>query len=224
MKLGVLLPTFRENVADALEVAHRAEALGLDGVFAYDHLWPMGEPQRPALAPFPVLTRVVTECPTLIVSPLVTRVGLFATAKVVEQYLALEQLAPGRVHAAIGTGDHLSAAENEAYGLTYQSAAARRELLRETLSALSPTMETWCGGGGEETNTLARALGVTINLWGAETKAVRKTAKSGPVSWAGPLGDQPLEKLNELASTGVTWVVVGPPFDLDQLGEWRSAH
>ncbi len=224
MKLGVLLPTFRDNVDDALAVAHRAEAAGLDGVFAYDHLWPMGEPTRPALAPFPVLARVLVECPTLTVGPLVSRVGLFATAKLVEQYLTLESLAPGRVQAAIGTGDHLSASENEAYGLAFQSAEARRGLLGETLSALAPVMETWCGGGAEATNELARALGVTINLWGAEAKLVRNVAKSGPVSWAGPLGDDPIKKLNDLAASGVTWIVVGPPLDIDLLGEWRRAQ
>ncbi len=36
-------------------VAHRALAAGVDGVFCYDHLWPIGQPDRPALAPFPIL-------------------------------------------------------------------------------------------------------------------------------------------------------------------------
>ena len=38
-----------------LEAAHRAFAAGVDGVFCYDHLWPLGQPDRPALAPFPIL-------------------------------------------------------------------------------------------------------------------------------------------------------------------------
>lgn len=224
MKLGVLLPTFRDNAIDALGVAKRVERAGLDGVFAYDHLWPMGSPERPSLAPFPVLASVAAQCPSLFVGPLVARVGLFGTSKLVEQYMTLEALAPGRVIAAIGTGDHLSAAENQAYGVEYQSAEARRSLLRATLEALSPIMESWCGGGGETTNEIARELGVAINLWGADVARVREVASSGPVSWAGPLGEAPAQLLNELRDAGVTWVVAGPPFQIDELSEWRHAR
>jgi hypothetical protein len=43
MRIGVILPTFRDTPDEALETAARAEALGLDGVFCYDHVWPMGQ-------------------------------------------------------------------------------------------------------------------------------------------------------------------------------------
>ncbi len=42
MRVGVTLPTFRDDAA-ALDAARRAEALGLDGVFVFDHLWPLGQ-------------------------------------------------------------------------------------------------------------------------------------------------------------------------------------
>ena len=54
MRVGVTLPTFRDDTL-ALDVARRAEELGLDGVFVFDHLWPMGAPERPALSAFPML-------------------------------------------------------------------------------------------------------------------------------------------------------------------------
>ncbi|HEY5104725.1 MAG TPA: LLM class flavin-dependent oxidoreductase, partial [Acidimicrobiales bacterium] len=152
MKLGVLLPTFRDNADDAFTTAREAEDAQLDGVFAYDHLWPMGSPERPSLAPFPVLASVAAQCPRLFVGPLVSRVGLFSTATLVEQYLTLEALAPRRVIAALGTGDKLSAAENTAYGLVYASADTRRELLKETIVALAPSIEVWCGAGSDKTN------------------------------------------------------------------------
>ena len=56
IRTGIVLPIFRETPDDAFEAAHRAFAAGVDGVFCYDHLWPLGEPDRPALAPFPVLS------------------------------------------------------------------------------------------------------------------------------------------------------------------------
>jgi len=55
IRTGIVLPTFREAPDDALQVAHQAFEAGVDGVFCYDHIWPLGEPDRPALAPFPIL-------------------------------------------------------------------------------------------------------------------------------------------------------------------------
>ena len=55
IRTGIVLPTFRQTADLALDVAARAEEAGVDGVFCYDHVWPLGQPDRPALAPFPVL-------------------------------------------------------------------------------------------------------------------------------------------------------------------------
>lgn len=224
MKLGVLLPTFRDNAEDALVVANEVERAQLDGVFAYDHLWPMGSPERPSLAPFPVLARVAAQCPSLYVGPLVSRVGLFSTSKLVEQYVTLDTLAPGRVIAALGTGDKLSADENMAYGLLYESAATRRGLLQETIVALAPAIEVWCGAGSEKTNELARELGVALNLWGASAAFVRDAASSGAVTWAGTLGDDPAALLDDLCAAGASWVVAAPPFQIEVLREWRQVR
>ena len=224
MKLGVLLPTFRDNPDDAFAVAHEAEQAGLDGVFAFDHLWPMGSPERPALAPFPILAAISSRCPSLYLGPLVARVGLVGTEKLVEQFETLLALAPGRVIAALGTGDKLSEAEQLAYDLGYPSASVRREFLRDAIVALSPTMEVWCGAGSKETDQLARDLGVVINLWGKETSVVRDVARSGTVSWAGPLNENTAQTLDGLEEVGVTWAVASAPLRIDQLEEWRRAH
>src|SRR5665811_2226481 len=48
VKVGVLLPTFRPRADDALGAADEAARCGIDGVFAYDHLWP--GPPRAAIA------------------------------------------------------------------------------------------------------------------------------------------------------------------------------
>ena len=101
MKLGVLLPTFRNGSDDALAFAGEAARQGIDGVFAYDHLWPMGSPERPALSPFPVLSAIATKHDALIVAPLVARVGLVGTRHLVSQFRTLNALAPGRVIASL---------------------------------------------------------------------------------------------------------------------------
>ena len=60
MRTGVVLPTFRDTPDEAFAAAEEAVGAGVDGVFCYDHIWPMGQPHRPALAPFPVLGALAT--------------------------------------------------------------------------------------------------------------------------------------------------------------------
>ena len=87
-----------------------------------------------------------------------------------------------------------------------------------------PTTPVWVGAGAEKTNAVARELGVTLNLWGADPARVRELATEGPVSWAGPLGTDPHATLDELASAGATWAIASEPRRIDVLKEWRQAH
>ena len=224
MKIGVLLATFEVGADAAFASARRADEAGLDGVFAYDHLWPMGSPTRPSLAPFAVLAAITRRHERLIVGPLVARVGLTGTSHLVEQFLTLEALAPTRVLAALGAGDQLSAAENLAYDVVPRDADERRALMEETANALRAVMPVWFGGGAAATNELARRLGVTINLWDASPERVHETALTGPVSWAGPAPKDVPAALDTLADAGATWAVLSPQANIEQLGEWRRAQ
>jgi alkanesulfonate monooxygenase SsuD/methylene tetrahydromethanopterin reductase-like flavin-dependent oxidoreductase (luciferase family) len=224
VKLGVLLPTFREGSGDALDTARHAEDSGLDGVFAFDHLWPIGDPLRPSLAPFPVLAAVAVNSPSLSIGPLVARVGLVGLSKFIERFMTLEALAPHRVIAALGTGDELSKDEHLAYGLDYPSAPARRVILAEALRALSPSFEVWCGAGSEATNRVARECHATLNLWGVPAAEVAEQAKIGPVNWAGPLGENAPKMLDALEEAGATWAVASEPSRIHEVSEWRRGR
>ncbi len=224
MKLGVLLPTFRRGSADALDFAAQAARAQLDGVFAYDHLWPMGSPTRPSLAPFGLLSVVAQRHEELKVGPLVARVGMIATPHLVDEFLTLERLAPGRVIAALGTGDKLSAEENLAYGLSERSADDRRAMLEETYRALSPALAVWFGAGASKTNELARSLGVELNLWNAPLQRLVAECTRGPTNWAGPAPEDLAAHLDALARAGATWAIFSPDVDLSQLREWRRSN
>ncbi len=224
MKLGLILPTFRDDVDEALALARAAEDAGLDGVFAFDHLWPIGEPERPALAPFPVLALIASRTERLALGPLVARVGLVGTTTLVRRFATLAALAPGRVIAALGTGDRLSAGEEVAYGLPSRDAADRRALLGEAFDALDPSMPRWCGGGGEATIDVARRHGAEVNLWRATPEQVYTASREGPVSWSGPLGEDVAGTLDALARAGATWAVSMTPTSLAALGDWRRAR
>ena len=222
MKLGVILPTFRDSAAGALEVAQLCEEAGLDGVFAYDHLWPMGTPTRPSLAPFAMLAAVAARHRSLIVGPLVARVGMVSTSHLVSQFRSLASLAPGRVIAAVGTGDAKSRDELEAYGLNFASADQRRDEVQRVATALREEMPVWIGAGAEATNLLARELGVVLNVWDLDIERVARHAQLGPVTWAGPVPDDVVGRLDALAAAGAQWAVFAPGVDVAALAKWRG--
>jgi alkanesulfonate monooxygenase SsuD/methylene tetrahydromethanopterin reductase-like flavin-dependent oxidoreductase (luciferase family) len=224
VKLGVILPTFLNEATSALAVARECEALGIDGVFAYDHLWPMGAPTRPSLAPFPILAAVAARCPSLSVGPLVARVGMVGTEQLVSQFRSLALIAPGRVIAALGTGDTKGRDELEAYGLRFASAPERRDEVHKVvrrLQGLDEEMTIWIGAGSPSTNELAWQLGVALNVWGADLATVKQLHGRGPLTWAGAAPAQLHAWLDDLHDAGTQWAVFAPQVDVRALANWR---
>jgi hypothetical protein len=231
MRLGVLLPTFRDSPADALAAADEAVRVGLDGVFAYDHVWPMGAPERPALAPFEVLATVAHRQPALVVGPLVARVGLVAEEVLLAQCRALRVVAGERVVLALGTGDKLSRAENVAYGVPDATPDERRASLARLATTLTGEgAEVWVGDGAPATRAVAATVGCTLNLWNALPADVAAASGNSTVSWAGP-GPERDGAIDEpglaalvlaLEGAGSTWAVFAPQVPIAMLGALRS--
>jgi alkanesulfonate monooxygenase SsuD/methylene tetrahydromethanopterin reductase-like flavin-dependent oxidoreductase (luciferase family) len=222
VRVGVTLPTFRDDPL-ALEAARRAEELGLDGVFVFDHLWPMGAPDRPALSAFPLLGAVAAVTRRVSLGPLVARVGLVPNAVLVAELLSLNLMAPGRLIAGLGTGDRKSAAENIAYGIPVEEPAARRlALLEVARPVLGAGVPVWIGGGSVATTELAAEIGAAVNLWDVQPAAVAALHTRCEVTWAGPVaGDVPqiAERLAELARAGATWAVCAWPESVEAVAE-----
>jgi len=231
MRTGVVLPTFRDTPDEAFDTAAAAVAAGVDGLFCYDHIWPLGQPERPALAPFPVLGALATrldsppgagEGPFL--GTLVARVGLVPNAVLAAQFVALERLAPGRVIAGLGTGDRLSEQENRAYGIPFASAADRRaELVELARDLVGAGLAVWVAGGPSGRTEEARAAGAALNVWDAEPALVAE--RSGgldalEVTWAGPppkASPTVADTLRQLQQAGASWAVFGWPVDVEEL-------
>lgn len=221
MKVGVVLPTFQSGPAAALEVADAAVAAGVDGVFAYDHLWPMGSPERPALAPFSILALVARRYPGLSVGPLVARIGLVENHVLASQLAALRKVSDGHVIAALGTGDSKSAQENRAYGIAFDPPSERRAKLRALVEdQLAHGVEVWVGGGARSTVAIAEELGCALNMWGATPEEVREQSSRSTVTWAGAGVDEGTLRttLRDVDEAGATWAVTGWPVPLDVLG------
>ena len=148
MRVGVSLPQFRHEAEPALEVARRAEAVGLDGAFVFDHLWPLGRPQRPALHSTTLLGALVAETSRLTLGTLVARVGLLPDAVLVHTLVSLHRMAgAGRFIAALGTGDKANRSENEAYGIAFPPLEQRLASVIACVRGLRDAgVPTWVGG------------------------------------------------------------------------------
>ena len=222
MRVGITLPTFRDD-ALALDAARLAEELGLDGVFVFDHLWPMGAPERPALSALPVLGALAGVTTRLCLGPLVARVGLLPEAQLVAALVSLHAMAPGRVIAGLGTGDSKSAAENFAYGVEFDPADERRLALRRSATALlAAGIPVWVGGGATATTELAVELGAAVNLWEGQPAALAALQGRCEVTWGGPVPDavpQIAAWLSELERAGATWAVCAWPKSVEAVAE-----
>lgn len=215
VRIAVTLPQFREDPGPALAAARAAERERLDGVFVFDHLWPIGQPGRPALAAFPLLGALAAVTDRLMIGTLVARVGLVPDALLVHQFESLHRMVEGRLIAGLGTGDHLSRAENEAYRIPYPTATERREQLANCCRGLRERgITTWVGGGSQPTREVAVAEADALNLWDAPAELVAAETRI-PVTWGGMVPDSvehTTSILRAQRAAGATWAVCAPPY------------
>jgi Luciferase-like monooxygenase len=228
MRVGITLPQFEDQADQAIEAARRAESLGIDGVFCFDHLWPIGHPGRPALSSAPLLGALAASTSTITIGSLVSRVGLVPDEVLVSVLSSAATISGGRFIAGLGTGDHLSQAENEAYGLPFESADDRRARVEQVATATGRRgIPVWIGGGQAKIVDLARSVGASVNLWaGAPLRVAELTATGLDVTWGGPIGATLAEataRLVELADAGASWAVCGWPDSLEMVAEAARA-
>jgi len=149
LKVGLILPLFSGKPERVLAVARRAEALGYDGVFAFDHFFPPGAPpDRPSLEAFTTLAAVAAVTERIRIGTLVTRASLRPAGMLAKLAASLDGMSGGRMILGIGTGDPIDKPEHDAYGLPYLDRADRRAHLVETVGCLTALFagETWPGG------------------------------------------------------------------------------
>ena len=219
MKVGVTLPQFRDDAEPALEAARAAEAAGLDGVFVFDHLWPLGRPDRPALHGPTLAAALTVETDRVAVGTLVARVGVLPDAVLVHTLVGLHRIAGDRLIAGLGIGDHHSRAENLAYGVPFRPRAERLASLVDLCRRLRRRgVTTWVGATSPETHAVAGPEADAVNVWGVAPGAVGAAAAASgvPATWAGqvdcsaPTGPDVGSLLRAVAATGATWAVVAP--------------
>ncbi|MFI5053768.1 MAG: LLM class flavin-dependent oxidoreductase [Acidimicrobiia bacterium] len=198
VKLGITLPSFRESAEPALAVARAAEAAGLDGVFAYDHLFrrnAAGE-RRPALELFALMGAVAGITRRIAIGSLVARATLRPPATLAHAFDTVARIAgPDRVLATIGAGDAESREENESYGLGFGTVTERVVALSAAVDAVRDRgYPVWVGGADPLVREVAGSRADGWNRWGgdldrfrAQSAALREVATRSPftISWGG---------------------------------------
>src|SRR5687767_9030889 len=163
----MIVSTFETDPDVTIAAARAAEDAGLDGVFVYDHLWPIGQPERPALHGPTMLGAIAAETSTIAIGTLVARVSLVPEAVLANGFATVARIAGPRVIAGVGTGDHLSRAENEAYEVPFGSVDDRLAALADACRRLrAKRVPVWVGGRSAMVRRVAAAEADGLNLWG----------------------------------------------------------
>jgi alkanesulfonate monooxygenase SsuD/methylene tetrahydromethanopterin reductase-like flavin-dependent oxidoreductase (luciferase family) len=186
VRVGLTLPSFQSDPDRVLAVAAAAEEAGLDGVFAFDHLFRArgdaadGE-RRPALELLTMTAAVAAATHRIKVGTLVARATLRPPAMLRAAFDTLERIAPGRIIAGLGAGDSDSIPEDRAFGVLPgeqqrsvpdaldPAAAARYRLARleAAVDALDGrSYPIWVAGVTPAAVRLAAARADGWNRWG----------------------------------------------------------
>ncbi|MDP9341151.1 MAG: LLM class flavin-dependent oxidoreductase [Actinomycetota bacterium] len=140
---------FSGNPERVLSFAHRAEELGYDGVFGFDHFFPPGAaPDRPSLELFTTLAAIAVSTSRLAMGSLVTRAQLRPAGLLARMAADLDRMSGGRMVLGIGTGDPIDEPEHRAFGLRSLDKTERRVHLEETVRAVKALLGgvPWEGG------------------------------------------------------------------------------
>lgn len=190
MRLGITLPQFREDAEPALGVARRAEAAGLDGVFVFDHLWPLHRPESAALHSLTLLGALSAETSRVTLATFVARVSLLPDAVLVHTLHSLHRMLEGRFIAGLGTGDRNNRDENVAYGVGFPPADERARQLVDCCRRLRELgVPTWVGGDSDRARRIAAAEADAWNGWGLSAERFSSLAAelrgATGVTWGG---------------------------------------
>jgi alkanesulfonate monooxygenase SsuD/methylene tetrahydromethanopterin reductase-like flavin-dependent oxidoreductase (luciferase family) len=184
VRLGVTLPQFTEDRGRFLDGVRRAEALGFDSVWVFDHLWPLsGGRERPVLEAWTSLAWVAEATERVSVGTLVTRSSLRNPRVLSHMARTVAKIAPDRLIVGVGSGDRLSRRENEAFGIPYWEGADRIAQLENAVSILRMETEAagvrvWVAGRSDDALALAAQQAHAWNGWGGTPEAFARDAAS----------------------------------------------
>ncbi|MDQ4145366.1 MAG: LLM class flavin-dependent oxidoreductase [Actinomycetota bacterium] len=204
MLFGVTLPQFTKDPETFASAASRAETLGLDSVWVFDHLWPLsGGKDRSILEGWTSLSWLAAATKDIGIGTLVTRSSLRHPAVLTKMIASVAQTAGGRLTVTIGSGDELSRGENEAFGIPYHGGEGRIDQLTSTVKVVtellqhrevtleddyvslrslplsprpSPNPAIWVAGRSDDALEIAGSLAKGWNGWGSSSERFAQDA------------------------------------------------
>jgi alkanesulfonate monooxygenase SsuD/methylene tetrahydromethanopterin reductase-like flavin-dependent oxidoreductase (luciferase family) len=240
VRLGITLPSFREDAGPSLAVAAAAEASRLDGVFAYDHLFRRDRHgnRRPAIEMFALMGAVAGATTRVAVGSMVARASLRPPATLANGFDTLARiLGPERLLVAIGAGDEQSREENETFGLEFGTVTDRVAALRDAVDAVRDRgYPVWIGGSDPAVREVAAGHADGWNRWGSGLERFREQAANlstaaarSPftVSWGGLVvvadDDAAATAKAERLGAGDHVIIGGPDLVADALRAYAEA-
>lgn len=186
--ISVTLPQFVDDPSRLIRGAQRAEALGFDGVFLFDHLFPLDGPDRPIIESTVALGSVVAATRRVTVGTLVLRTSLRSPERTAAAVLTASRLSGGRVVCGLGAGDSLSRPEFEAYGVPFPDMRDRVRVLEATARLVRGMVPLWIGGTSSTIQRVAAEFAEGWNVWNVtpEWLVERRARPTAPrISWGG---------------------------------------
>jgi alkanesulfonate monooxygenase SsuD/methylene tetrahydromethanopterin reductase-like flavin-dependent oxidoreductase (luciferase family) len=222
--IGLTLPSFVEDPEIPIRIARLAEDAELDAVFVFDHLWRGTEPKRrPAIEPFTLLGAISVETQRIKIGTLVARATLRPPATLANAFATVQRVSNGRLIAGIGSGDHESRPENEAYGLDFGTMADRIGALHDAVRASSGNgFPVWVGGKTAQVREVVTVAdgwngwGLEPDAFASEVRLIREVHPVATLTWGGLArpseeGASALaDRLRPYFELGAAMTIIGP--------------
>ncbi|GIU92894.1 MAG: hypothetical protein KatS3mg011_1800 [Acidimicrobiia bacterium] len=206
-------PQFTEDPRLVFAAADFANEAGLEGVFCFDHLVPLGDPRRPIFELTSVLGALAAKGGG--VGSLVLRAPLRGPVISAAIAATVTAVGPERFVLGLGSGDSRSRDEQRRFGLEGGSLAERITSVESTIErvrSLAPRVPIWVGGTHPQIRRLAVARADGWNGWGIDLRRLgelvgwfRERRPDLTLSWGGAVvaaGDRgELERLLDARRT-----------------------
>ncbi len=223
VKFGLLAPGHIVSFDELHSYIKRAESIGIDGIFFFDHLWPHGHPEKPALDSLIASATVLNNSSTLFSGPIVLRVTARGVESSFSKLATLYKLYNARFLCSIGAGDKKSLPEDSFISATELTFENRIKALTELTERLKPNIpDLWLGGSGPLIQKLAHELDIGLNVWDKDIDFIKSISNAIKISWSGPfdsLTHSPITFLKSLVDLNVHWIIIGWPPDFKSLSD-----
>lgn len=189
--VSITAPQFGSDPALIRRAAKFAEAVGLAGVYAFDHLVPMGRPDGPVFDLASTLGTVAASTSRITVGSMIMRVGVRTVEESAALARSIRAIAAQRTVMGLGTGDSMTADEQRRFALGAPTPAERRALMAATADQIRTEGGiVVLGGTHQATQDLVldhadgwNAWGLDLDRFSASASRLRSARPSLRISW-----------------------------------------